>query len=83
MIEAGLHRFDGQGFDTVALAPGAGDEAVTAIRQGADSLWFGTGTGVGAALIIEKPWVAAGIAVLGGAIGHFSTYYSRRNGKKE
>lgn len=44
--------------------------------------WFGTGTGVGAALIIEKPWVAAGTAVLGGIIGHFCTYYSRRKERK-
>ena len=41
----GLHRFDGQSFDTVQLAAGVADEPVTAIRQGADGLWFGTGTG--------------------------------------
>jgi len=42
----GLHRFDGERFDSVHLTSDAMDAPVTAMRRGPDgALWLGTGTG--------------------------------------
>ncbi len=69
----GLHRFDGQSFDTVALAPGVADEPVTAIRQGTDSLWFGTGTGTLYRRTGGQTELAAARGQLGAAVRALST----------